>query len=250
MLDGHTDFVKCLLYVPAFDLLLSGSSDSHIKAWSLDTFKCLYTLKGHTRGVESMALGPDNVLYSGGSESSIRRWVITATKGKADGEPSWLHETSVYSLLYDENSESLWTASADRTSRQLSIDAESKLVEESHFDHPDYVRDIVIHQGWLITACRDEDIRVFEVGSGKLKYTLQGHFSEVSSLCLVGNNTLLSTSLDATMRRWDLSKTGLSGHVSQQEAWTPQVEEQAEGEEKDGMTAEELAELEELMSDG
>ncbi|CCG80545.1 WD repeat protein [Taphrina deformans PYCC 5710] len=247
ILDAHTDFVKCLLHVPALNLLLSGSSDSHIRAWSLSTYKCVYALKGHARGVESMALGPDNVLYSGGSESSIRRWNIGAERGQADGEPSWLHDTSVYSLLYNHETESLWTASADKTSRQLTVDTESKLVEETHFDHPDYVRDIIVHQGRLITACRDEDIRIFDIGSGKLLCTLQGHFSEVSSLVTTGN-TLISVSLDATLRKWNLTPAGLQTHVKEQEAWTPAKEEKKE-EDGAGLTAEEAAELEELMSD-
>lgn len=232
-------------------LLLSGSSDSHIRVWSLSTFECLYILKGHARGVESLALGPNDIVYSGGSESAIRRWLISVKEGRETGEVSWLHQTSVYSLLYDHDTESLWTASADRTARQLSITADTdadaaKLVEESHFDHPDYVRDVVVHHSWVITACRDEDVRIFDIGSGKLLYRLEGHFTEVSGLCVAGN-ALISVSLDATLRRWSLTEAGLLAHVKEQESWKPTAV--LEEEEKTGMTAEELAELEELMSD-
>lgn len=191
-------------------------------------------------------MAPGNIVYSGGSESSIRRWFITAAIGKEDGEVSWIHQTSVYSLLYDQDTESLWTASADRTSRQLTITQDAKLSEESRYDHPDYVRAVAIYQGWVITACRDEDIRVFDIGTGKLKYRLEGHFSEVSGLCVVGN-VLVSISLDATIRRWNLSEAGLQAHVREQEAWRP--DNVTSDKEEHGMTADEVAELEELMSD-
>ena len=243
-MNAHTDFIKCLLHIPSLGLLLSGSADSHIRAWSLSTFECLYTLKGHARGVECLAIGPDKILYSGGSESSIRRWFVSAERGEELDGTSWIHETSVYAIHYDEETESLWTASADKTARQISVTQDVPFVEESRFEHPDYVRDIVVRHGFLYTACRDENIRVFEIGSGKLRYTLEGHFSEVSGLCLSGN-TLVSVSLDATMRRWHLGASRLQAHVQEQDE-----EHEAETQEGDArLTAEEQAELEELMSD-
>lgn len=252
-MKGHSDFIKCLRYEPRLGILFSGSADSHIRAWCLTTFKCLYVLKGHARGVESLATGPGSqpqILYSGGSESSIRRWSIGKTSGQEDGEVSWIHQTSVYSLLYDQDTESLWTASADRTARQLTIattQVGTKLVEESSYEHPDYVRDVLIYENWVITACRDENIRIFEIGSGKLKCRLEGHFSEVSGLCISGN-TLVSVSLDATVRRWDLTEAGLQAHLKEQENWKPEVVQEA-AEQDGGLTAEELADLEEMMSD-
>ncbi len=165
VLQAHTDFVKCMLMVPHLNILLSGSSDRCIKAWDLDSYDCLYTLKSHPRGIESLALSPSGILYSAGSESSIRMWNLTRTGGKEIKEPFWGHDTSVYRLLFAEDT--LWTASADKTARQWTED----LKQEMRFEHPDYVRDVLVHHNYLITACRDENIRFFDIGVGPHEYT-------------------------------------------------------------------------------
>ena len=40
--------------------------------------------------------------------------------------------------------------------------------------------------GWLFTACRDEEVRVWDLGTGELVCTYSGHFEEVTGLEVVG----------------------------------------------------------------
>jgi WD40 repeat protein len=101
---GHTDFIKALLI--SRGTLFTASSDKTIQQHDLVSGTEMKQLKGHTRGVECLAMdGAGEVLFSGSSDCSIRRWdVATGTcLGVMDG-----HVTSVYSLVYSDGN--LWSS--------------------------------------------------------------------------------------------------------------------------------------------
>ena len=77
-------------------------------------------------------------------------------------EPIPVHETSVYKLFSD-NDGNLWTVSADKTAKHL-------VHKDGWKPHPDFVRDVVVHEkgGWVIPACRDEEIEVWDRSMGDL----------------------------------------------------------------------------------
>ncbi|OLL24011.1 putative WD repeat-containing protein [Neolecta irregularis DAH-3] len=208
-LDKHSDFVKCLLYVPQLNMLFSGSSDKSIIGWEIrpdleNYHRKVFVLKGHTRGVEDLALDtscPDSGhvwIWSAGSDREIRRWKVGDTACE-DGDAHIGHETSVYRIKIFDNE--MWTASADRTVRRW--DLAHGIKEEIKLEHGDYTRDVVIYQGHAITACRDEYIRVWNIETGKLIKKIEGHFDDIVALQIAGQN-LISASLDQTIRQWPL----------------------------------------------
>jgi WD40 repeat protein len=103
-LQGHSDFVKCLLVIG--NCLYSGSSDAHIRQWSLESHECLATLKQHSRGVEALAVSNDGLfLYSGSSDRSILRWNLQSLQV----EKSYLgHDTNVTCIHVSDDDE-LWS---------------------------------------------------------------------------------------------------------------------------------------------
>jgi WD40 repeat protein len=124
--------------------------------------------------------------------------------------------------------------------------------EDSRFEHPDFVRDVAVDEdgGWIITACRDEDVRIWERGSGKLHHVFVGHFEEVTGLVLLPKQRLVSISIDATIRLWSLKTQDLVMAVKEAEDERLGKNKDKEPEKKEGMmTAEEEAELAELLED-
>jgi WD40 repeat protein len=77
--------------------------------------------------------------------------------------------------------------------------------------HDESITDLIVwpDQGYWITASKDTSIKVWNTQNYVL-YTLKGHLQTVTGLCLanVGSDLqytyLLSTSLDATVRMWNL----------------------------------------------
>ncbi|KAF2097875.1 WD repeat protein [Rhizodiscina lignyota] len=265
---GHTDFVKALLYVPLAnkELLISGGADAAITVWDAQKGEKLHVLKEHGRGVQALTLDPLSTsaegvsIFSADSSREIRRWRLTGASAsevdvsgnndlsaETECQPLVAHETSVYALRFDADGD-MWTASADKTAKCLV--RERGWAADTELVHPDFVRDIAIDEdgGWIVTACRDEEVRLWERASGKLFHTFSGHFEEVTGLLLVGR-TVVTVSIDATIRKWSLKPDDLKKareETKAQELGNAQVEEAIS---TSMLTEEEERELAELMDE-
>lgn len=169
----------------------------------------------------------------------------------APDEPIIQHETSVYALRFDSDDD-LWTASADGTAKCLS--RERGWMADTTLQHGDYVRAVAVDErgGWVVTAGRDEDVKVWDKGSGALHHVYGGHFEEVTGLVVVGQR-VVSVGIDATVRQWDLAPEGLGKAVREVEDARNGVDEEREEVPEPkigGLTEEEERELEDLMEDG
>ncbi|KAK3809386.1 MAG: WD40-repeat-containing domain protein [Benniella sp.] len=72
---GHSASVVTVKCSPNRDLIASGSGDSTIRLWDVDTGACRRTLGGHTGTVFSVAYSPlGDLMASGGDDKSVRLW--------------------------------------------------------------------------------------------------------------------------------------------------------------------------------
>ncbi|EHY55294.1 hypothetical protein HRR83_009095 [Exophiala dermatitidis] len=254
---AHRDFVKCLVVAQTpdkQDILISGSADGDVRFWTLDG-QSLGALKPNCRGIECIALDPLSsadspvVTFSTSKQEIFFFTLPESTSIKPEklklSPPVIVHDTGVYKIHFDEDGD-IWTASADKTAKHLSRN--DQWAVDTILAHPDFVKDVVTHDayGWVITACRDEEVRVWNKSTGQLHHVFTGHFEEVTRLCLTGD-LLISVSIDATLRRWSLAPADLEKAV--QEARNPKLLEQ-EPEPTSNLpmlTEEEEAELRALM---
>lgn len=230
--------------------------------WDIASGKQLHKLKSSAKSIQDLALDPESlpegsaepadslVLFVASNGREIRRYHISLAAAhelpESVDSPILAHETSIYKLCFDSEGD-LWTASADKTTKHL---VRSRAWQaDTVLQHPDFVRDVVVAEGQcvVVTACRDEEVRVWDLASGDLMCTYSGHFEEVTGLALQGL-TVVSGSIDGTVRRWGVSKQDMA-------AYEEELKREAEGDadggaKKDGvLTAEEEAELAELMDD-
>ena len=262
---GHTDFVNALLClrINHADVLISGSADTSIVLWNVETAEKLHIFRGHTRGILDLAVDPTTIssplaerdrtsiaLFSAGSDREIRRWRISddlPATGETETDKSILqHETSVYSLQFDADDD-LWSASADGSvkclSRERGWQADTTLV------HGDYVRAVAVDErgGWVVSAGRDEDVKIWDRTSGKLYHIFPGHFEEITGIVLI-QQTVVTVSIDATIRRWSLRAEDLGKAVREAEDAKIGVGKEEKIMQRKGMiTDDEERELVELM---
>ncbi|KAK6528711.1 hypothetical protein TWF694_003952 [Orbilia ellipsospora] len=271
---GHADFVKTLLYVdniPSKPMLISGSSDASIIIWNPETGAKLYTLKSHPRGVQSLALDPvestrDSVVfYSAGSTREIKKWTLTADGVKEECEIVQ-HETGVNSLRFlgEEGEEDLWTASSDMTAKRferasltaLGKDVKKGIDPDTELWHADFVNDVAMDQTkrWIVTACSDEEVRVWDAASSKLYHKFSGHYDVVTAIAVIGTE-LVSVSLDGTVRIWSLKPADVKSAVEETnksetgEAEPPEGGVIGRSRSNSMLTEEEERELAELMAE-
>ncbi|EGR45899.1 uncharacterized protein TRIREDRAFT_67360 [Trichoderma reesei QM6a] len=274
--SGHADFVKVVLCarISGKEILISGGADKKILVWDIESGRRLHTLQDPTTtmlavqhiAVDPVLSTPDAVVVaSASSDPHIRRWKITldgfeqlpeAFHDRPDAEKLTIaeHDTSVYKLVFDVDAEDgdLWTASADGTAKCLS--RARNFAADDVYVHGDYVRAVIPTESWVITAGRDENVKVWDRASGKLYCTLEGHYEEVTDLILLRDSRGLpdkvcSVSIDGTIRTWPLNKGDLDEVVKKIEESKKPVEQEAQPGGGSLLTAEEEAELAELMED-
>ncbi|KAF2462299.1 quinon protein alcohol dehydrogenase-like superfamily [Lineolata rhizophorae] len=290
------------LGAPPRRLLLSGGADGALLAWDAGSGArpCAAVRGAHARGVLALAVAPpagwadggasagagdaaralDEVeVLSGSSGGEIKRWKLSVSGAggaggagggeEADGvrleecgEPLGVHATSVHALRVDADGE-LWTASADRTAKNLVAEQEGEggagaggrraWREAMALAHPDFVRDVCVDDagGWVVTGCRDEAVRVWDKGTGSLHHAFAGHYEEVTGVALLpGTRTVASVSIDGTVRRWSLAPAELERARAE-----AAMAREPKGKEADGaptsslLTEEEEKELAELMDE-
>ncbi|KAH6670131.1 WD40-repeat-containing domain protein [Halenospora varia] len=275
---GHSDFVKAVLCceIGGKHCLISGGADSKIIVWDIATGSRLHTLRDKSdnmMALQDFVIDPEEsnaneiVLISSSSDPHIRRWRIslsnasqiidtvdeeTGAQTKAQRDTILEHETSVYKVLFsgDEEDSDLWTASADGTAKCLSR-ARNWSTEET-YAHGDYVRAVVVTSDWVITAGRDEDVKVWDRSTGKLWHIYDGHYEEVTGLVLRDSDkSVVSVSIDGTVRTWGLGKAVLDKAIKEREDRLKGVAKEGQAKPKKSLlTEEEEAELAELMDSG
>ena len=268
-----SEMKSSLILTEILQLLISGGADSKIIVWDTATGDRLHTLRDKPdtmMALQDLVLDPEDstdsevVLVSSSSDPQIRRWRIsltsasqildTAQAARSQGQPLrdtiLEHETSVYRVLFsgDDEDADLWTASADGTAKCLSR-ARNWTTEET-YEHGDYVRAVAVTTDWVITAGRDEDVKVWDRATGKLWHVYDGHYEEVTGLVVLeGEKKVASVSIDGTIRTWGLEKVALEKARKEREERLKGVVKEDKVRPKTGLlTAEEEAELAELMA--
>lgn len=274
--SGHFDFVKSVLcaQLGGRDVLISGGADKKIIVWDIESGSRLHTIQDPTTtmlAVQHLALDPtlcsadEILLVSASSDPHVRRWKITLDRceqitecfhDRPDTERLTIeeHDTSIYKLVFDVDTEDadLWTASADGTAKCLV--RSRNFVAEDVLTHGDYVRGVQPTEHWIFTAGRDENIKVWDRTSGKLYCTLEGHYEEITDLVLLRNSQgeqekICSVSIDRTIRTWPIQKTQLDDVVRQIKEFNQSRGDEADTAGESHLTADEEAELAELMDD-
>lgn len=197
------------------------------------------------RGQGQGAPAPHNLtVWSACSSRSLRRWdVARGSAGAvpfasgADGAATDaldVHDTSVNRLCFsfltspssgdvspfDASRATLHTASSDGSAKTLSPlraahsqRSTAQYTTTQTLQHPDFVRAVIVvappcgySDPLVVTACRDENVRVWDAGDGALLGELEGHYEEVTDLVglrnVGGQDVLVSVSIDGTVRRW------------------------------------------------
>ncbi|KAI0390076.1 WD40-repeat-containing domain protein [Xylariaceae sp. FL0594] len=271
--SGHSDFVKAVVCAKLGSkaCLISGGADKKIMVWDIETGSRIHVIQDQAvsmMAVQSLAIDPIEstpesiLLVSASSDPHIRRWRITADTYEqvtevTPNEPNSVrptiseHDTTVYKIVFDEEGEDvdLWTSSGDGTSKCLS--RQKGFATDDTIQHGHHVRTVAVTDQWVITAGRDEDVKVWDRASGKLYCTLEGHYNEVTDLVILDNGKrVASISIDGTVRTWPLDKPELDRINREKEEKEKGVEKEEPEESGEGlMTAEEEAELAALMED-
>lgn len=213
----HEDSViTCLQYNPRTNTIVSGSDDQTLKVWSSETGRCINTLEGHTGGVWSSQLSPDDIVISGATDRTLKVW--KAHTGETL-HTLYGHTSTVRCLALDGN----YVVSGSRDSTLRLWDIIQGLCVHVFQGHTAAVRCVEYKNNIIVSGAYDHVVMVWDAVTGNCCHALECHLSRIYSLQFDGR-TIASGSLDSTICIWDAVTGKLRHHLEGHQSLTSKMQ--------------------------
>ncbi|XP_062567347.1 notchless protein homolog 1-like, partial [Saccostrea cucullata] len=186
-IPGHAEAVISVSFSPDGRYLASGSGDTTVRFWDVQTETPHHTCKGHKHWVLCIAWSPDGKkLASGCKNSQICIWDPNSgqQKGKTvTGHKQWITWLSWKPFHLDPECRFLASSSKDGT-----IKIWDTLLSQCHITLSGHLQSVTCIK-WggtdlIYSASQDRTIKVWRAEDGVLCRTLQGHGHWVNILAL------------------------------------------------------------------
>ncbi|SCU82797.1 LANO_0B07558g1_1 [Lachancea nothofagi CBS 11611] len=240
---AHDDSITCLDFdMPFGTMCTAGKLDHSVKIWDLSKKVQTASLPGHLASVSCMQMNEPYTLITGGRDALLKLWDVEKAEdifhdSSAENEDELClntfdaHVDEITALHLEGNS--LVSGSQDRTVRQWDLmtgkclqtidinftnrgtsDGFSTVMSHNprssvlltHNDPP-VIGALQCYDAAMATGTKDGVVRLWDLRSGQVIRTLEGHTDAVTGLQFDSVN-LVSGSLDRSIRIWDL-RTGL-----------------------------------------
>jgi WD40 repeat protein/transcriptional regulator with XRE-family HTH domain len=217
--QAHSDTVRAIAFSLDGRTLATGSLDSTIKLWDIESGTLLWT-SSFTENIECVAFAPDGrTVASGGDDSTVQLWdAHTGTHLQTLSGQSG----PVYALAWSPDGHLL--ASGD-------VNGDIRLWELQGAQSEPFVRRLSGHTNWVLglafapdgstlaSASWDRTVKLWDVESRRVLQTLSGHTERVRAVAWSPDGHLLaSCGLDHTIWVWDIERgsyrMGLHGHTA------------------------------------
>ena len=208
-----------MVVVPDGTRMITGSDDRTARLWDTTTGKELMQFKGHTAGVNSVAVMPEgNRIVTASADKTARIWDL-ATGDQLVGLKG--HTGSVTSVAVMPDGRVL-TASVDGTARLWNANTGEQVLQ---FDIPAAagVRGVAVMPDGkrIVTASSDKIARLWDVQSGAMLLEFTSNAADFRALAATTDGrSIVTCSVDGAVRLWDAG-TGIEigyGKISISEA--------------------------------
>ena len=166
------------------------------------TWRCVYTLVGHSNAVTSVAFSPDGATLASGSEDkTIEMWKLETGKRwyTLTGHSDW-----VTCVAFSPDGRTLASSGRDKTIHIWDLNKGKWWYALT--GHADRVSAVAFSPNGQILASssRDKTVQLWNLNKGRWMSTLTGHAEGVEAVAFSpGGEFLASASRDKTVRLWD-----------------------------------------------
>ncbi|KAK1249768.1 hypothetical protein MKX08_009771 [Trichoderma sp. CBMAI-0020] len=173
---GHENGITCLQF--DHNILATGSYDTTIKIWNVETGECIRTLRGHTSTIRTLQFD-EGKLISGSFDKTIKIWnwhtgeCISTLQGHTDG---------VLSIHFDGCK--LASGSIDKTVKIFNFDTKQTWTLRGHSDWVNHVR-IDSASRTVFSASDDLTVKLWDLDSKQCIKTYLGHVGQVQQILLM-----------------------------------------------------------------
>ncbi|KAM0199102.1 hypothetical protein ACHAPA_003703 [Fusarium lateritium] len=173
---GHENGVTCLQFDD--NILATGSYDTTIKIWNIETGEVIRTLRGHTSAVRTLQFD-DSKLISGSFDKTIKIWNWQTGECLSTLQ---CHTEGVLSVHYDGCT--LASGSIDKTIKVFSFNTKQTFCLRGHTDWVNHVR-IDSPSRVVFSASDDLSVKIWDIDSKQCIKTFLGHVGQVQQVLLM-----------------------------------------------------------------
>jgi len=198
-IEGHGEAVLSAVFSPDSRYLASGSGDTTVRFWDLNTETPHFTCKAHRHWVLSVAWAPDgNKLASGCKNGQVCIWDPKTGKqiGRTlTGHKQWITYICWEPLHFNGTCKRVASSSKDGCIKIWdSILSQCLLTLSGHLQSVTCIR--WSGEGLIYSSSQDRTIKVWRPDDGVMCRTLQGHGHWVNTLALSTDYVMRTGSFD------------------------------------------------------
>ena len=206
VLKGHYDNVYGVTITPDGKTVVSGSVDTTLKLWDLETGLSQATLEGHTCPVFDVALSPDGeTAISCSSDESLKVWDLASRRCRATLEGHTGHTVRV---AIASDGRTAVSGSKDETLKVWNLETGNCLA--TMCGHEGIVLGVVVLPDGktVVSGSTDKTLKVWNIETGNCLATFKGHSASIRDLAISPDGeVVVSGSDDKTLKVWN-AKTG------------------------------------------
>ncbi|CAF0913428.1 unnamed protein product [Brachionus calyciflorus] len=205
VIANHTNYISCNKFLYSDQQLITGSGDSTLKLWDVETGQLMQTFNGHQADVMCLDISPSeagNIFLSGSSDHVALVWDIRSGQYVQifDG-----HESDVNSVKFHPSGDAFATGSDDSTCRLFDLRADRQVgiyKKESILFACNSV-DMSLSGRLLFAGYNDYCINVWDTLKSVRVSILYAHENRVTSIQVSPDGAALaSASWDSNIKIW------------------------------------------------
>jgi WD40 repeat protein len=206
-MKGHTDTVWAVSVTPDGMRAISGSDDTTLKVWDIESGVEIRTMKGHTDTVLAVSVTPDGRrVISGSNDNTLKVWdmetgvEIRTMKG---------HTGGVYAVSVTPDGRRAISGSDDTTLKVWDMETGDEIrTMKGHTGRVNAVS-VTPNGRCVISASNDYTLKIWDMETGVEFRTFKGHTGRVNAVSVTPDGRhAISASDDTTLKVWDM-ETGV-----------------------------------------
>lgn len=201
--QGHSSFISAIVVTPDGKRCISGSHDSTLRVWNLETGQCIRTLEGHRGTVNVLVLTPDgNRCVSGSQDGTLRFWDYETGKCLRTLEG---HKGAITAVALAPDGRLCASGSHDGTIRVW--DLETGKCSDPFTGHSQQINALLLTPDGkrCISGANDKTVRIWDFVTGRLLKTFDLPGRKISCLALTpSGERLIGGSFDHKVWVWDM----------------------------------------------
>lgn len=202
-LKGHSAAVRSVAVCPDNQTIASGSEDSSVKLWDLNTGAEIRTLSGHSRQkwVSTVAFSPDGqTLASGSGDKTIKLW---DWQNRQEIDSLFGHNQDILSVAISPDGQTLASGSSDKTIIVWNLITRQKI--KTLFGHSNSITSVIFSpDGQLIASgSYDKTVKLWDWITGKKTNQILDS-AGVKSIAIGCNGHLVSGNHNCEIKLWNL----------------------------------------------